>query len=143
MAQAMPRRTQEKVGAMEDREPKGRRQLPVILLSVLAGILLFMLVFHLHRHTFSRQRWLDEPKYRKYMLSNLERRHPFDGMTMEEITALLGSEDSRQSSFKLSGTTYPPETTLVYYIGKDYADDLWLILSFEDGVCVSHTVDIT
>ena len=123
----------------------GRRQLPIILLCILAGIILFMLVFQLYRHTFSRQRWLDEPLYRRYMVDNLEKRYCLTGMTMEEVTALLGSEDSQQSSFKRSGSgmTYPPETTLVYYIGQAYVDDLWLILSFKDGVCVSHTVDIT
>ena len=129
---------------MEEGKP-GRRQLRIILLFILIGIGVFMLVFHLHRHTFARQRWIDEPEFRRYMLKNLERRYPLTGMTEEEVTALLGSEDSQQSSFKLSGsgTTYPPETTLVYYIGKDHMDDLWLILSFEDGVCVSYTVDIT
>ena len=128
---------------MTENAPKGRRQLLIILLFVLLGIMIFMLVFHLYRHTFSRQRWLEEPLYRRYMLDNLERRYGLTGKTMEEVVALLGEEDSQQSSFKLSDAVYPPETTLVYYIGEDYLEDLWLILSFEDGVCVSHTVDVT
>lgn len=128
---------------MAEKGKQGRRQLGIILLCVLAGILLFMLVFHLHRHTFSQERWLDEPRYRKYMLDNLERRYPLIGMTMEEVTALLGGEDSQQTSFKRSGEVYPPEETLVYYIGVDYMEELWLILSFADGQCVSYTVDVT
>ena len=121
----------------------GRRQLGIILLFILMGMLLFMLVFHLYRHTFSRQRWLEEPLYRKYMLDNLEKRYVLTGMTMEGITALLGSEDSEQSSFKRTDAVYPPETTLVYYIGEDDMEDLWLILSFENNICVSYTVDVT
>ena len=116
---------------MTDKEPNKKRQLAVILLCILAGIILFMLVFQLYRHTFSRQRWLDEPLYRHYMLNSLEKRHPLVGMTMEEAVALLGNEDSQQSTFKMSDAEYPPETTLVYYLGKDFVDDLWLILSFE------------
>ncbi len=115
----------------------------ITLLFILIGIGIFMLVFHLHRHTFDRQRWINEPGFRKYMLENLEKRHPFTGMTMEEVTALLGDEDSSQSTFKLSSTVYPPETTLVYYIGADYMEELWLILSFSEGKCVSYTVDVT
>ena len=78
-------------------------------------------------------------------MNDIYAHYTYTGMTEEEVTALVGSEDSQQSSFKLSGsgTTYPPETTLVYYIGKDHVDELWLILSFEDGICVSYTVDIT
>ena len=126
---------------MKEKEPGKKRQLGIILLFILAGIILFMLVFQLYRHTFSRQRWLDEPLYRQYMLSSLEKRHPLVGMTMEEAVALLGEEDSRQSTFKRSDAAYPPETTLVYYLGTESADDLWLILSFEDGVCASYKVD--
>ena len=128
---------------MTESGKKGRRQLGIILLFILIGILVFMLAFHLYRHTFSRQRWLDEPLSRKYMLNDLEKRYGLTGMTMEGLTALLGNEDSRQSTFKLSKTVYPPETTLVYYIGEDGMEDLWLILSFENGVCVSSTVDVT
>ena len=116
---------------MTDKEPNKKRQLAVILLCILAGIILFMLAFQLYRHTFSRQKWLDEPLYRHDMLVSLEKIHPLVGMTMEEAVALLGNEDSQQSTFKMSDAEYPPETTLVYYLGKDFVDDLWLILSFE------------
>ena len=130
---------------MTDNAPKGRRQLLVILLFILVGIGVFMLAFHLYRHTFSRQRWLAEPEFRQFMLKNLEGRYALAGMTMEEVTALLGEEDSQQSSFKLSGsgTVYPPESTLVYYVGTESMEDLWFILSFEDGVCVAYTLDVT
>jgi len=128
-----------------DNAPKGKRQLPVILLFILIGIVVFMLAFHLYRHTFSRQRWLAEPEFRRYMLGNLERRYGLAGMKEEEVLALLGEEDSQQSSFKRSGTgtVYPPETTLVYYVGADGQEDQWFILSFENGVCTAYTVDVT
>ena len=120
----------------------GKRQLPIILLCILAGIILFMLVFQLYRHTFSRQRWLYEPLYRHYMLVSLEKRHPLVGMTMEEAVALLGEEDSQRSSFSpRGGAVYPPETSLVYYIGRKNGQELWFILSFDKGVCVSHAVE--
>ncbi len=128
---------------MKETKPAARRQLWISALFILMGIAVFMLVFYLYRHTFSRQRWLADPPYRRYMLADLERRHPMVGMSMEEVSALLGGEDSSQSSFKLSGKTYPPETTLVYYVGTDRLEEMWLILSFEDGICTAITVDVT
>ena len=129
-------------GEMTDKEPSKKRQLGVILLCILAGIILFMLAFHLYRHTFARKRWLDEPLYRHYMLNSLDRRHPLMGMTMEEAVALLGEEDSQRSSFlPRGGAVYPPETSLVYYIGRKYGEELWFILSFDKGVCVSYAVE--
>ena len=141
---AVPRVMWERVRDMAENGRRGR-QLGIILLCILAGIAIFMLAFHLYRHTFSRQRWVAEPQYRRYMLDSLERKHSPVGMTMEEVVALLGNEDSGQSSFGHSGTgtVYPPEKTLVYYIGKSSGEDLWFILSFEDGVCVGYTVNVT
>ena len=128
---------------MKDKEPGKKRQLVVvILLFILAGIILFMLAFQLYRHTFSRQKWLDEPLYRHDMLVSLEKRHPLVGMTMEEAVALLGEEDSQKNSFSpRGGAVYPPETSLVYYIGRKNGQELWFILSFDQGVCVSHAVE--
>ena len=129
---------------MKENAPKGRRQLLIILLFILLGILIFMLVFHLYRHTFSRQRWMEEPLYRRYMLADLGRRYTLTDMTMEEAAALLGEEDSQQSSFSpRGGAVYPPETSLVYFIGRKSGEDLWFILSFENGVCVSYAVETT
>ena len=88
---------------MKEKEPGKKRQLGIILLFILAGIILFMLAFQLYRHTFSRQKWLDEPLYRHDMLVSLEQRHPLVGMTMEEAVALLGEEDSQKSSFSPRG----------------------------------------
>ena len=127
-----------------DNAPKGKRQLGIILLCILVGIGIFMLCFSLYRHTFSRQRWTAEPEYRRYMLASLERRHPLVGMTEEEVTALLGNEDGGQSGFSPGGgAVCPPETGLVYYIGGKSGEDLWFILSFENGVCTGYTVETT
>ncbi len=127
---------------MTENAPKGRRQLLIILLFILAGILIFMLAFHLYRHTFSRQRWITEPEYRRYMLENLDRRYGLVGMTEAEAVALLGEEDSQRSSFSpQGGAVYPPDTSLVYYVGSKNGEELWFILSFENGVCVSHAVE--
>lgn len=36
-----------------------------------------------------------------------------------------------------------PEITLVYYIGVDLMDDVWLIISLENGVVTGYTFDVT
>lgn len=59
---------------------------------------------------------------------------------------LLGNEDvrgSKQTSFKGDTSYYPAESTLVYYLGKEFVDDKWLILSINDGIVSKISYGIT
>lgn len=65
-------------------------------------------------------------------------------MSEADVVALLGAEDGGgQTSFKLSDKNYPPETTLVYCLGVDYMDDMWLIISISDGIVTEYLIDVT
>lgn len=70
-------------------------------------------------------------------------KHKLVGMSEPDIIELLGDEDSEQSSFKISKEYFPPETTIVYFLGVDYMDFCWLIISLEDGVVRSYCIDVT
>lgn len=64
------------------------------------------------------------------------------GKTEDEIVALLG-EDSGQRSFKIGNTDYSEQDVLVYYLGTDILDSLWLIIIFDGGVAVDIEYNIT
>lgn len=63
------------------------------------------------------------------------------GKTEDEIVSLLG-EDSGQRSFKIGNDDYANEDVLVYYLGVDFMDALWMIILFDGGVAVDIEYDI-
>ena len=66
------------------------------------------------------------------------------GMSESDVIQLLGEEDSNdQTSFKISKQYFPPDSTLVYYLGVDFMDDNWLILSINGDVVTEYYLDVT
>lgn len=110
-------------------------------LLFLAVVVLFFLfsifaIRYINRHTFSADRWKENKDVRKYMVADLLKKHPLVGMREDEVIALLGPQaekGSQQATFKGDRTYYPPESTLVYYIGQDLLEGLWLVLPIKDG----------
>lgn len=64
------------------------------------------------------------------------------GKTEDEIVSLLG-EDSGQRSFKIGNDDYANEDVLVYYLGVDFMDALWMIILFDGGVAVDIEYNIS
>ena len=64
------------------------------------------------------------------------------GKTEDEIVSLLG-EDSGQRSFKIGNDDYANEDVLVYYLGVDFMDGLWMIILFDGGVAVDVEYNLT
>ena len=56
---------------------------------------------------------------------------------------MLGEEDSDRSSFKITRKKFPPDTTLVYYLGVDFMDARWLIISLADGIVYEYCIDVS
>lgn len=108
-----------------------------LALAVLAGVVLLLVVWYgLNRwqHTYTPDKWFSAPNERLDILDDLLGKYDLVGMTEEEVVALLGPEDGpEQTYFKGDRTYYPPEDTLVYYLGVDMMDGVWLILSLEGG----------
>ena len=118
-----------------------------LALAILAGLVLLLAAgYGLWRcqRTYTPDKWASAPDERLDILGDLLERYDLVGMTEEEVVALLGPEDGpEQTSFKGDRTYYPPEDTLVYYLGVDMMDGVWLILSLEGGVVTGYTTGAT
>ncbi len=97
-----------------------------------------------YQHTFSPQKWSTAPDSRCKIVDDLLEQYTLVGMTEAEVTQLLGPEDGpAQTSFKLSRSEFPPDSTLVYYLGVEFMDTNWLILSLRDGVVSECYLDVS
>ena len=131
---------------MENEARRAKRGI-IIAFSVLVCILLVIaVIFFMYRsqHTFSQEKWLSNASERYMIVDDMLEKHPLIGISEDNVIALLGAEDGDgQSSFKLSDKNYPPETTLVYYLGVEYMDDMWLIISTDNGTVTEYRIDVT
>lgn len=120
---------------------------------IILSIFLIMIIVSLsslgiykYRHTFTVEKWNEDPENRRKIVANLLKKHDIVGMTEKEIIFLLGEEDAyanTKTSFKMSRIYFEPENTLVYYLGVGYMDDMWLVISLDDGIVSSYCIDIT
>lgn len=128
---------------------KNARIYSIISLSIMAFILIAILtaaLIYKYQHTFTVEKWLQDPDNRRKIVGDLLKKHDLMAMTEEEIISLLGEEDSyanTKTSFKMSKSYFPPESTLVYYLGVDYIDDMWLIISLDKGIVSHYCIDVT
>ena len=129
---------------MNERD-KAERQSRIIVrvFSVIAIALIVYVGMYKYQHTFSVNNWANNPDDRYKMVDNLFEKHNLTGMHETDVIALLGEEDSDVSSFKISRKEFPPDTTLVYYLGVDFMDDQWLILSLKDEVVYEYCIDVS
>ena len=102
------------------------------LLLIIVAVLTIV-VLRYYRHDFTVDKWITMPENRHLIINDFLETNELVGMSEEDVVGLLGEEDATgQSSFKGDSHYYPPETTLVYYLGKDYMEGLWLIVSLEN-----------
>ena len=64
------------------------------------------------------------------------------GKNKDEIVSLLG-EGSGQRSFKIGNDDYANEDVLVYYLGADILDSLWMIILFDGDAAVDIEYNIS
>ncbi len=131
---------------MENEAKRAKRRI-IIAFSILVFILLIIAAafcVYRYQHTFSQEKWLADADGRFRLVDDMLEKHPLIGMSEADVIALLGAEDGGgQTSFKLSDKNYPPETTLVYHLGVEYIDNMWLIISISDGVVTEYLIDVT
>lgn len=120
-----------------------------IILSILIVIAIAALVglgIYKYQHNFTAEKWLEAPNDRTKIVDDLIIKHKLIGMTEEEIISLLGEEDhyaNTKTSFKISDKYFEPGNTIVYYLGVEYMDDMWLIISLNNGIVSSYCIDVT
>ncbi|MBD5162795.1 MAG: hypothetical protein HDT14_12460 [Oscillibacter sp.] len=98
-----------------------------------------------YQHAFSPAKWAGDRESRYKIVSSMLERNQLIGMTEADVIRLLGGEDAGgQTSFKISRDYFPPESTLVYYLGVDYMDNNWLVISLDDsGIVTDCHIDVT
>ena len=121
--------------------------------SIILSIFVMMIIgfistlcFYKYQHTFTAKKWNEKPENRRKIVSNLLNKHELVGMTENDIISLLGEEEAyanTRTSFKMSRIYFEPDNTIVYYLGVDYMDDMWLIISINNGIVSSYCIDVT
>ncbi|MDD2498466.1 MAG: hypothetical protein PHT78_03865 [Desulfitobacteriaceae bacterium] len=103
-----------------------------IIVVAVAGIFLYK-----YQHTFTTEKWIEDPKKRVNLVDDLLAKYDLVGMTEEEILALLG-EDSGDNAY------YQDDNNFVYYLGDERGlisiDSEWLIVKFFHGIANEITV---
>lgn len=129
-----------------DKQIKSLKLRNTVILSIMIALVIAIIsvtMLYKYKHTFTINKWNENIEDRHKIVSNITKKYDIIGMNEQDIIKLLGKEDSEKSSFKMSTEIFPPDTTLVYYLGVDYIDDEWLIISIQNGVAVSYCIDIT
>ncbi len=123
---------------------KRSNQIIFAVFTCLLLIVVFAFCVFKYQHTFSKSKW-DENKEDRYKIVNdMLGKYQLIGMSESDVIQLLGEEDSNgQTSFKISKQYFPPDSTLVYYLGVDYMDSNWLILSINAGIITEYCLDVT
>mgnify|MGYP006900617403 FL=1 len=131
---------------MENEAKRAKRRI-IIAFSILVFILLVIAAafcVYRYQHTFSQEKWLSNADGRYMIVDDMLEKHQLIGMSEADVIALLGAEDGDgPASFKLSREHFPPESTLVYHLGVEYIDNMWLIISISDGIVTEYLIDVT
>lgn len=94
--------------------------------------------------TFTVGKWMNNPEDRYKIVSNMLSKHEILGMTEKEIIELLGEEyDDAPENFKYPRGEFPDESTRTYYLGVDFMDNNWLIITIENGIAISYEIGLT
>lgn len=113
-----------------------------VFAALFAALLAAALVYR-YQHTYSRFKWDTDKEHRYKIVNDLLDQTQLTGMTEDDVLQLLGSEDSTQTSFKISKEDFPPESTLVYYLGVDFMDNSWLVISLDNGIVTGCRIDFS
>lgn len=129
-----------------EKQAKRAKRWDIFIFSIFTIIVLTIITafgIYKYQHTFTCDKWNKDLENRFKITANMLERHHIIGMTESNIIELLGEEDGKQSSFKMVRETFPPESTLVYYLGVYIMDSNWLIISMENNVAISYCIDVT
>lgn len=111
------------------------------------GIALITVIgFHAYQNIFTTGKWIESPSNRNKIVFDLFKKYDLIGMKEKDIINLLGEEqgyEKEKTSFKINRSYFPPEDTIVYYLGVDYMDDMWLVISLDNGVVIDYLIDLS
>lgn len=103
-----------------------------------------LLMIWKHNHTFTVDKWNNEPSERYKIVSDMLSKNEIIGMTENEIISLLGEEtETHPQSFKNSMSVDSDENTLIYELGAKYIDYEWLIIKLDNGIVIDYDFGLT
>jgi nitrate reductase gamma subunit len=115
-----------------------------VIFAVIFVALIIMVCSYQYQHSYSQYKWNTDKVNRYKFVSDMLEQNQLVGMTEAEVVQLLGDEDSNDiTSFKNSKGFYVPESTLVYWLGVDFMDDNWLVISIDDSVVTDYCIGLT
>lgn len=122
-----------------------RNSIYKVILCVAVAFSILFLIYGYEVHRFTKDKWISNPDKRYLIVEDLLSKYTLVGMSEGDVIKLLGEETngSKQTSFKGDRTYYVPEETLVYYIGTDFLEGRWLILSLKNQEVVSVSFGVT
>ena len=114
-----------------------------ILLILLLTVAVLLMVWK-YNHTFTADKWNNEPSERYKIVSDMLFKNKIIGMTENEIINFLGEEtETHPQSFKSPISVYSDENTLIYELGSKYIDYEWLIIKLDNGIVIDYDFGLT
>ena len=114
-----------------------------ILLVMFLTVAVLIMIWK-YSHTFTVDKWNNEPSERYKIVSDMLSKNEIIGMTENEIISLLGEEtETHPQSFKSSMSVDSDENTLIYELGAAYIDYEWLIIKLDNGIAIDYDFGLT
>ena len=115
----------------------------VILLVMFLTVAVLIMIWK-YSHTFTVDKWNNEPSERYKIVSDMLSKNEIIGMTENEIISLLGEEtETHPQSFKSSMSVDSDENTLIYELGAKYIDYEWLIIKLDNRIVIDYDFGLT
>ena len=114
-----------------------------ILLVMFLTVAVLIMIWK-YSHTFTVDKWNNEPSERYKIVSDMLSKNEIIGMTENEIISLLGEEtETHPQSFKSSMSVDSDENTLIYELGAKYIDYEWLIIKLDNRIVIDYDFGLT
>ncbi|MGI6065382.1 MAG: hypothetical protein ACOYI2_02695 [Bacillota bacterium] len=125
---------------MYEKEIKKTKKVLFMIYFIMLAIIVMVaasVFYYKYQHTFTTEKWIEDPKKRVNLVDDLLAKYDLVGMTEKEIIALLGT-DSGENAY------YQDDHNFVYYLGDERGlisiDSEWLIVKFSHGIVCEFVV---
>lgn len=97
-----------------------------------------------YNRNFTQKKWLTNEEERYKIVDNMLTENEIVGISEREIIKLLGEETQNAPiSFKNHKGHYADENHLTYFLGVDYMDGEWLVITIEHGIAMGYFIGLT
>ncbi len=126
------------------RKARHHNTLALIIICMVIVSFISALCIYKYRHTFTVEKWNENKNDRLKIINDMLEKTALLGMPEQDVISLLGEEDNdEQTVFKIHRQQFPPDKTLLYYLGVDFMDEAWLVISLQDGHVTHYCIDYT